>query len=190
MPYLKASSQFLFEAFVSCALYLAFFYFNQLITAPLEDIKGINWIFLPAGIRIFITLIFNYSGALGLAIASLFINYLGFYEYDLISTLGIAIICGAAPLLARHFVIHNLQVSPDLSNLSLEQLLGSIMAYSLLSSGLHQIWFVTRQLDSGNWNHFVAMLCGDLLGSILLVAVIKYGIDLLKGRLGRDNLIE
>ena len=186
----KASSQFLFEATLSAALYIGFFYFNQFITAPLEDAKGVNWIFLPAGLRIFITLILDYSGAIGLAIASLLINYISFCDYDVTSTVGIAIICGAAPLLGRHFVIHNLKVQADLSNISMKQLAVIIIAYSLLSSGLHQIWFAIRGLDSGSWNHFIAMFCGDVAGSILFVAVIKYGIDLVKGRLGRDNLIE
>ncbi|WP_251368137.1 hypothetical protein [Polynucleobacter sp. MG-6-Vaara-E2] len=190
MPYLKALGQFLFEIFVSATLYIAFFYFNQFITTPLEEARGVNWIFLPAGIRIFITLILDYSGALGLAAASIFINYIGFFEADSISTMGIAVICGLAPLLGRHFVIHNLNVEPDLSNISLKQLLIVILAYSLLNSGLHQLWFVVRGLDSGSWNHFVAMFCGDVAGSILFVAVIKYGIDLIKGRLGRGNLIE
>jgi len=190
MPYLKASGQFLFEIIISAALYMAFFYFNQYITASLEDAKGVNWIFLPAGIRIFITLILDYSGAIGLAIASILINYIGFYELDFTSTVGIAVICGIAPLLGRHFVIHNLKVQPDLSNVSMSQLLIIIAAYSLLSSGLHQLWFAARDLDSGSWNHFIAMFCGDVAGSILFVAAIKYGIDLLKNRLGRDNLIE
>lgn len=190
MPYLKASSQFLLEVLISAALYMAFFYFNQAITAPLEMAKGVSWIFLPAGIRIFITLILDYSGAIGLAVASILINYIGFYELDFTSTLGIAVICGVAPLLGRHFVIHNLKVHADLSNISMRQLLLIIIAYSLLSSGLHQLWFSARGLDSGSWNHFIAMFCGDIAGSILFVAVIKYGIDFIKGRLGRDNLIE
>ena len=186
----KASSQFLFEVLISAALYMAFFYFNQAVTAPLENIKGVNWIFLPGGIRIFLTLIMGYSGAIGLAIASLLINYIGFYELDLISTFGIAAICGLAPLMGRHFVIHNLKVQADLSNISFTELLVTIVAYSLLSSGLHQLWFVTRGLDSGSWNHFLAMFCGDIAGSILFVAVIKYGIDLVKSKIGRNNLIE
>lgn len=190
MRNLKALGQFLLEAVISATLYMTFFYFNQLIMAPLEDTKGVNWIFLPAGIRIFITLILDYSGAIGLVIASLLINYIGFYDYDLTSIIGIAIICGVAPLLGRHFVIHNLKVETDLSNISIRQLLITIIAYSLLSSGLHQIWFATRGLDSGSWNHFTAMFCGDVVGSILFVAVIKYGIDLIKGRFGRDNLIQ
>ena len=40
------------------------------------------------------------------------------------------------------------------------------------------------------WNHFFAMFFGDIAGSILFIALIKYGIDLVKGRLGKDNLVE
>jgi hypothetical protein len=190
MPNLKALAQFFFEVTLSACLYMGFFYFNQFIAQPFEMSMGVNWIFLPAGIRIFVTLIFAYSGAIGLTIASLLINYIGFYEYNLISTLGIAVICGMAPLLGRHFVIHNLNVRADLSNITFAQLLAIIIAYSLLSSGLHQLWFVTRGLDSGSWDHFIAMFFGDVAGSVLFVVVIKYGIDLVKPKLGRNNLIE
>jgi hypothetical protein len=186
----KTFSGFFVEATLSAALYVMFFYFNQFITESFEMSMGVNWIFLPAGIRIFVTLIFDYSGAIGLAMASLLINYIGFYEIDLVSTLGIALICGIAPLLGRLFVIHTFKVRADLSNISMKQLLAIIIAYSLLSSGLHQLWFVTRGLDSGSWNHFIAMFCGDVAGSILFVVIIKYGIDLVKSQLGKKNLIE
>lgn len=190
MLYLKSCSHFLFELTFSVAAYLTFFYFNQYITIPLEVSKGVNWIFLPAGLRIFLTLIFDYSGALGLAVASLVINYFGSYEYDLTATIGLAVICALTPLIGRHFVIRNLKVLPDLSNLSFSQILYSILIYSLLSSGLHQLWFSARNLDQGSWNNFMAMFIGDVVGSLLFVAIIKYSLDFLKGRLGRDNLIE
>lgn len=186
----KIIAQTCFEVLLSALLYMAFFYFNQYITLPLEDAKGVNWIFLPAGLRIFLTLIFDYSGAAGLALASLLINYIGFYESDGLTILGIAFICAMAPLLGRHFVIHNLKVNRDLSNISFRQLLIIIFAYSLLSSGFHQIWFVMRGLDSGSFNHWIAMLFGDVAGSILFVAIIKYGIDIIKGRLGKNHLLD
>ena len=186
----KTIAQSCFEVLLSALLYMAFFYFNQCITVPLEAAKGVNWIFLPAGLRIFLTLIFDYSGAAGLALASLLINYFGFYESDELTILGIALICAIAPLLGRHFVIHNLKVNRDLSNISFQPLLAIIIAYSLLSSGLHQIWFVVRGLDSGSFNHWIAMFLGDIGGSILFVAIIKYGIDIIKGRLGKSNLLD
>jgi hypothetical protein len=49
-----------------------------------------------------------------------------------------------------------------------------------MSSGLHQYWFALRDLESGSINHFLVMFIGDVAGSILLIALIKYGIDLMR----------
>ena len=190
MNFLKPSIRSLLECLLSAALYMGFFYFNGYITASIEDAQGVNWIFIPAGLRIFLTLIFDYAGAAGLMLAALLINYIGFYQADLATNLGISIICGLAPLLGRHFVIHNLKVSPDLSNISVQQLLGSITAYSFLSSGLHQLWFIARGLDSGGADHFIAMFTGDMVGSILFITIIKYGIDFIKQRSNKTNLLD
>ena len=187
---MRAILQILIEIIVSASIYLVLFYLNQTITAPLEHTRGINWIFLPAGVRIFIALILGFWGAIGLAIASLIINYFGFFEYDLITNIGIAIICGLAPLLGRFFVIHNLRVLPDLSNLSYQQILVSIVTFSLLSSGLHQAWFVTRGLISGSWNHFYVMFIGDVVGSILFVFIIKYIVAMYSQKINGENLAE
>jgi hypothetical protein len=51
-----------------------------------------------------------------------------------------------------------------------------------MSAGLHQIWFELRGLESGSLDHFLVMFIGDIAGSILLIALIKYSIDLLKHR--------
>lgn len=190
MNFLKPPIRSLLECLLSATLYMGFFYFNGYITASIEDAQGVNWIFIPAGLRIFLTLIFDYAGAAGLMLAALLINYIGFYQADLATNLGISIICGLAPLLGRHFVIHNLKVSADLSNITVQQLLGSIAAYSFLSSGLHQLWFITRGLDSGGADHFIAMFTGDMVGSILFIAIIKYGIDFIKQRSNKTNLLD
>lgn len=72
----------------------------------------------------------------------------------------------------------------------MQQLLGSIAAYSFLSSGLHQLWFVARGLNSGGANHFIAMFIGDMAGSILFIAIIKYGIDFIKQKSNKTNLLD
>ena len=70
----------LLECLLSAALYMGFFYFNSYITASIEDAQGVNWTFIPAGLRIFLTLIFDFAGAAGLVLASLLINYIGFMK--------------------------------------------------------------------------------------------------------------
>lgn len=92
----------------------------------------------------------------------------------------IALISGFAPLLAKWLVVSNIPINNDLSNLSLQKVIFCVLVYALMSAGLHQWWFVLRDLESGSLNHFLVMFLGDIAGSILLIAVIKYGIDLVR----------
>lgn len=165
-----------FIEIVFCAfLYIFIYFLNDFSLSWLEDIQGVHWIFLPAGLRIFITLIFNINGAIGLLIGSALVGYhLNYFAGDLITSAGAAIISALAPWLGRFFVIHNLDVEPDLSNLTNKDIYLSVIAYSFLSSLLHQILFSVRGLESGSIPHFIAMFIGDVVGSFIIITFAKF----------------
>lgn len=174
----KALSQWLAGCLISACSYAALFYLNGWLTQYLTYSLGVNWIYLPAGLRLFLTLIFGVPGAIGIASASFLISYWGGFSQDVVTCLGIGVISGFAPYLARIFVLTNVRLAPDLSDLNLPRLLICTVIYALLSSSLHQWWFATRALENaGVLNDFVVMFIGDVLGTILLVASIKYGLD-------------
>ena len=130
---------------------------------------------------LFLTLVFALPGAIGIAIASFLICWLGAFPLDVITSLGVGLISGFAPYLARVFVMANAPLAADLGDLNLPKLVLCVLIYSGLSAGLHQCWFAIRGLDdAGDLNHFCVMFIGDVLGTILLIAVIKYSLDLLK----------
>ena len=166
---------------ISAVTYTILFYINAWLTANLAYGLGVNWIYLPAGLRLFLTLIFGLSGAIGIAVASFLICYLGDFPPELTTCIGVGLISGFAPYLARFFVMNNASISTDLGNLSLPKLALCILIYALLSAGLHQWWFAVRGLgETGSFNHFLVMLLGDILGTVLLIGLIKAGLDLLK----------
>ena len=166
---------------VSAITYSSLFYINAWLTAHLEYGLGVNWVYLPAGLRLFLTLIFGLSGAVGIAIVSFLICYFGNFPPDLTTCIGVGLISGFSPYLAKLFVASNIKISPDLSDLSLPKLTVCILIYAALSAGLHQWWFAVRSLDeTGSLNHFVVMFVGDVLGTVLLIALIKYSLDFLK----------
>lgn len=166
---------------ISATAYAGLFYFNDWLTNSLIFGLGVNWIYLPAGLRLFLTLIFGLPGAIGIALASFLISFFGDFPHDLTLCIGVGLISGFAPYLARIFVFSNLRLEPDLSNLNLPNLISCIVIYALLSAGLHQLWFSTMGLENtGSINHFLVMLIGDILGSLLLISLIKYCLDLLK----------
>lgn len=179
--FLAISSEWLIGCAISAIVYTFLFYLNGWLTNSLVFGLGVNWIYLPAGLRLFLTLIFGLSGALGIAIASFLISYYGDFPHELTLCIGTGLISGFAPYLARYFVFSNLRLESDLSNLNFPKLIICILIYSLLSAGLHQWWFATMTLqDAGSANHFVVMLIGDILGSILLISLIKCCLDLLR----------
>ncbi len=171
---------FLVGVLISALLYSALFFFNDWITEMLKYDLGVSWIYLPAGLRLFLILIFGLAGAIGIATASFAISYFGAFPADLLTCIGIGLISGFAPLFAKWVVVSNTYISNDLSNLSMQKILLCIVVYALMSSAFHQYWFVLRDLESGSLNHFLVMFAGDVAGSILLTALIKYGIDLMR----------
>jgi hypothetical protein len=173
---------FLLGIFISALLYSALFFFNDWITETVKYDLGVSWIYLPAGLRLFLILIFGLAGAIGIAAASFAISYFGVFPLDLLTCIGIGLISGFAPLFAKWVVVSNTYISNDLSNLSMQKILLCIAIYALMSSGFHQYWFMLRNLESGSINHFLVMFAGDVAGSILLIALIKYGIDLMRRR--------
>jgi uncharacterized membrane protein len=173
-------SAYFLEITISTFFYIGFFYFNAFIDQQFEVTKSVSWLFLPAGLRVFLSLVFIYSGALGLFLGSLLINFVSFPDFDIVTKIGIATICGTAPLMSRLFVIHHFEVEPNLQNLSIRQLITIIVIFALFSSGLHQLWFITRGSDSGSWNLFITMFFGDIIGSIVFLVLIKFIIGYLR----------
>jgi hypothetical protein len=183
----SSTSLFLIGTLISALAYSALFFFNDWITETVKYDLGVSWIYLPAGLRLFLILIFGLAGAIGIAAASFAISYFGFFLPDLVTCIGTGLISGFAPLFAKWVVVSNTYISNDLSNLSMQKILLCIVVYALMSSGFHQYWFVLRDLESGSIHHFLVMFAGDVAGSILLIALIKYGIDLMRRALPRGS---
>ena len=179
--YIRNSSEWSFACAISALAYAFLFFINSWLTNDLDFGLGVNWIYLPAGLRLFLTLIFGLPAAIGISIASFLISYYGEFPHDLTLCIGVGLVSGFAPYLARIFVISNVGLESDMSNLSFQKLLICICVYAALSSGLHQWWFSTAALENtGSVNHFLVMFIGDVLGSLLLISLIKCIIDLLK----------
>ena len=174
-------SEVTFALLISALSYTSLFYLNSWLTSELVFSLGVNWIYLPAGLRLFLTLIFGLPGAIGITLASFLISYYGDFSRDLILCIGIGLVSGFAPYLARVFALNNVRLAPDLSDLNFQKLIVCILIYAFLSAVLHQWWFSTMALNNtGGINHVSVMFIGDVLGSLLLISLIKYSLDVLK----------
>lgn len=130
---------------------------------------GTNWVFLPSGLRLLLVLVLPLAGALGIAAASLVINYTmtpDAHVYNVVTTL----ISAGAPYLSRLTAVHFLKLKPQLTGLTSAGFFKLSVLFAITNATLHQTWFVTNGL-SDNWlQGTVVMGLGDWVGTVLVLA--------------------
>lgn len=154
---------------LGCAfVYGAFFYVNELLFKSLEFKQGVNWVFMPSGLRLALVLVFLWQGALGITLASIAITWWTF-EASMVFSMVTGCISGFAPWLARRVALDWLKLDPDIQHLSPSKLLELSVLFAATSALLHQLWFAWN----GTHAHFVqdtlVMMLGDLMGTLLVL---------------------
>ncbi len=167
---------------VGCSVvYALFFYFNHLLFSQLEFVPGVNWVFLPSGLRLSLVLVFLEWGAVGIAVASMAISYVG-YEMAALNAIVTGGISGLAPWLARRLCMDRLRLNPDIQHLNPRQLLQLSVVFSITSPVLHQLWYCWNDPSA----HFVpttlVMIVGDLLGTLIILCGLRLFVLWLRSR--------
>ena len=153
--------------------FLAMLAINEWVFSQSEFVRGINWVFLPAGARLLCILLFGGAGALGVLVASWIASFYYFFPDDFIRAFAGGVLGTAAPytvyLIARQ--VFGLRLS--LANLTTRHLLICIVGYAAASATLHHVWFALQ----GNMNEFfqglAVMFVGDLIGTLIVIYVLK-----------------
>lgn len=150
-------------------IFLAVLGANELLFTHLEFTAGINWIYLPAGVRLLCTLLFAEAGAVGLLLVSWLVDFAYFFPHDHVRAFVGGVIGAGAPygvyLMARH--VYGLNAS--LTNLSPGRLLQCALMFSIASPALHHLWFALYEHKAHLAESFVAMLTGDLTGTLIVL---------------------
>jgi hypothetical protein len=169
-----SASVFLSPALISIAaiLYAASFSINSYVMGSFSFSLGVSWVFLPAGLRLLLTLLLDKNGALGIAIASIAIS-LGFYFEDPVLGIGAGIISGLAPYIAKLLVFPNKGSSRDLSQLDSKQLLNCVFVFSVVSPLMHQAWYSLHNKDGLFFEDLGVMIIGDLIGTLIVIYLAK-----------------
>jgi len=142
---------------------------------------GVSWVFLPAGLRLLLTLLLDKNGAIGIAIASIAIS-LGFYFEDLILGIGAGVISGLAPYIAKLLVFPDSDSNRDLSQLDAKQLLNCVFVFSVVSPIMHQAWYSLHNKEGLFFEELGVMIIGDLIGTLIIIYLAKAAIFLYKKR--------
>src|SRR6476620_2133170 len=79
------------------ALFLVTLGANMLLFTQLEFARGINWVYLPAGMRLVCTLVFAEDGAIGLLLVSWLVSFCLFFPDDPVRAFVGGILAAVAP---------------------------------------------------------------------------------------------
>lgn len=146
---------------------------NDMLFRTLEFAPGINWIYLPAGVRLLCTLLFGGAGAVGLLVVSWLVCFFVVFPDDLVRAFMGGVIGAAAPYLVYLAAqrIYGLQAS--LANLTPRRLMACVLAYSLASPLLHHLWFWLLGDRRDLLRGLGVMIAGDLAGTLIVVYAAK-----------------
>jgi hypothetical protein len=175
------SSQFrhrLAMVLATMLLFLATLGLNMLLFTRLEFARGINWIFLPAGMRLLCTLLFAEEGAIGLLLVSWLVSFGIFFPDDPVRAFVGGIVATVAPYAVYRAARHVWGLQSSLANLTSARLLVLVVAYSVASPLLHHVWFAF-QGQQDLVRSFLAMFIGDLNGTLIVVYTAKLVLVLL-----------
>ena len=145
---------------------------NEFLFGSLEHSNGINWVFLPAGIRLLATLLFGFAGFVGLLLVSVYLNFQHFVFQDDVRALSGAIAASLGPYLAYLFAKHWFDLGAKLKNLTARRLLVTGVLCGVCSPAFHHafMWVQTGLMD---WSALGVMMIGDIVGILIVLYLAK-----------------
>ncbi len=176
-------SRFALFTVIGAVLWLGFLPFYDWLFSWTEHVPGINWVYLPHGVRVMLVLLLGAAGALGFTLGAVIYTQLTGYgpTFDPSLDLALAVIPGLAAWLAvmltfRQWPGRSLQPLASSSTHSMDgrRLLLLAFASAILNSASH----ITTRYAFGNESHdwvdlWTAMFVGDLFGALFLLYTLK-----------------
>jgi hypothetical protein len=141
---------------------------NEQLLRWTEVTPGVNWIYLPAGLRMCYALVLPLQGTV-----AIFMGVRDPTLSGLLIVLG-ACVTAAGPLLARVVATHRLGLRPNLENLTGRMLWVMAAVFGLFSSTLHQAYYAWL----GREPAWLSMWLGDTVGCLLCLYGLKTAMSL------------
>jgi len=162
----------------TAAVFVMALWTNEHLFAHSRFVRGVYWIYLPAGIRLLATLLLGADGALGLLLASWLVNCCYFFPHDFVRAFTGGILSTVAPYAVYRLARERYGLEASLRNLTAKRLLALALAYAFANALLHYLWFALR----GGMHHltlrFFTILVGDLSGTLLVLYALKTALAL------------
>lgn len=176
---LSVQTQALLVLFCAIAYFYAF-KLNLYWFEWFEFSQGTNWVYLPSGLRLLFVLLLARIGGVGIALSSISLNYTfgdaDAHAFNIITGL----ISGASPCTARYLAIRWLGLDPLLMNFTARDFFKVSVLFAVVNALLHQLWYFWMDKTPDFLASALAMGVGDWLGTVLVLATARIGVQLYK----------
>jgi hypothetical protein len=168
--------------------FLVSLWINQEVFTHTSFVRGINWIFLPSGVRLLSTLLVGFDGFVGLLVGGLLMDFFYWFPHDPVRSIAGAILGSLAPYLVYRLALERYDLKASLTNLTPKRLLVLAVAYSVANPLLHHIWFALQGNTQNIGESFAMMFVGDLTGALIMLYSMKGILALLPKQSSRSRM--
>ena len=127
---------------ISAISYCVIFILNDFILDKFYVDQYLSLVFLPSGLRVLISMVFESSGAIGLALGSLLLSIFYIHEPSTAVIIGNAVASGVGAFVARELCVRILDLDVYLHQINLKQIMWVSIIFSVINSLLHQSIFI------------------------------------------------
>lgn len=134
---------------------------------------GVVLVYLPAGLRLLLTLVFGWTAFAGLLLSSVAAIYFFHFPFELERALVGGVLTVVAPYIAYLSAQRLFGIEPSLRSLDARKLLFCVLLYALVNALLLGLW-VDHVMGLGQPASIVRkVFVADLLGAIVIIYALK-----------------
>lgn len=175
IPKLRVTALDLLLVAVSGALWAGCWFLNKALLSDTLVTTGINLVYLPAGVRLLLVLLFGPWGALGIFLVDPLLFFSEFGSGSVAEVIGASFISAFAPYLTVLGFCRATGLSPRLSGLRPLHLPILALLVSVVTPLLFNLHFLVhdRHADDDFARNFAAMATGDFLGCFAVLGIAR-----------------
>ena len=159
--------------FTSTLFFCVIFISNDFIFDKFHVDQYVSLVFLPSGARVLISMVFDTSGAIGLALGSLLVSIFYIHEPSSAVIIGNAVASGIGAFVARELCVRTLDLDVYLHQITLKQIMYASIIFSVINTLLHQSIFYFLEKSDDFFLKSGQMLIGDLSGAFIFLMLIR-----------------
>lgn len=133
-------------------------------------------VFMPSGAMVFLALVFESRGIIGVALGTLLISFFYLSEPSIAISIGSALLIGAGLWMARKLSTCALGLNNNLSGINLKQIIYIIFIFVSINTLISQVLYFFLNPKNDFFLEFAEKLISNLLGAFLVLLLIRISV--------------